>query len=322
MLAFDAGMPYLVCQIHAPIHTNSHAKTHTAMYVEDTRNERGHRHVRREFFGWHEFTEFISQDSDIPDGYRGSRYELDPNTKNPWSGTHTWEEALAQARNGWREGVEHIIPLRERIKDVASPNMLWIDRKTDVLGNRVNVGAYFQGRPDCFQRDVWTEQEGDGREPVIIAINVAVSASISKDVIIRRGAAVAALVEVLEMHGRPVELYVTHAIKYDNHRYEAVIHLKAQGEHLDSDIAAFALISPAMLRRAIFSANELENNPEEFGFVEWDNYGVPAEMPEEDQARYDIYLGRAHARETQWSNVESTTKWVEEHLAKLGVEFS
>lgn len=262
-------------------------------------------------------TEFI----DFVDGVGAvgnSSHSIPGRYDSGWYGTSTFEEAVSLARNGWPEGLEKAAMFDAVLEQIIAEKMFEPEAKWDVSGDWIDIGRFVTGEPEVFGEYVETEVQRTATPPKIIRIvvNVCVSAGVDTGVIIKRGAAMTALVTALERHGRRCEIDVVapNQMGYNSQRFDLVIRAKEAGEPMQLDKMVFLMAHPAILRRLIFSSWEHGNR--DATPSRHSGYGRVAEMP--DDQRGDIYLGGADLRRGNW-DLKSAEAWILNTLAEQGI---
>ena len=246
-----------------------------------------------------------------------------------WYETDSLDEARGLMRTGWAEGRERINELtrslRERIErshGVAQRPVLM----AAPVGFMPNVpGAVANIVPASMLR--WEGVDSDQARIVKLTINLSVSANVSTKTIENRGAAAAALVELLELTGTRVEVVVACGIA--NHPAKdkqgikgalQTIIIKQADVPMDTDRLAFHVMHPSSFRRIMFRL--LENNPapgaQEAARTRL-NYGWPEPIPSDDPQYGDIHIGELHSG--QFKNEAAAMEWVMAHLKEQGVTF-
>jgi len=293
----------------------------------------GKHDIMRTFETFDEFVEY-SAGGNNSDKTRKSRFR-EGGLDNRWDLGAGWEGALKLARTGWEEGTQRMIELRDKLESISSVIMSDQSFKHSDDGSEVDVDAYLEGEPDCFIEFI--DELARGFEPQVfkIVVNLGVSSSISADRIEQRGAAVLALVDMLESAGHRCEIEIVKATGSGRGTalWQMRTVLKEAGEPMATDRLAFALVHPATHRRLIFSAEERE--PIEtrawYGFGDGKvggkgrsldgGYGQPAQITGD---KGDVYLPALNysTRDKQsWLNSdEETAKWIKSQLEKAGVE--
>lgn len=221
-----------------------------------------------------------------------------------WYGTRSWDEALVLAQRGWKKGVTTIERMAqtmsaELVADVKRPEITF-----DVTGDMFDMSRVVEGVPECFM--TWTEgQDESTKGRVKVVYNVTASAGISTTMIEMRGAAVAALVTVLEAAGRPTHVETVLNI---NNSHEHRVCVKNAFDPVQIDGLAFALVHTAYFRR--------------FGFAMMGIHGSGHGMPCDTQGdKGDIYLAQALWGNRQWATEADAQKWIRQQLELQGVQF-
>lgn len=199
------------------------------------------------------FEQFVEQSLVVPSNCRSSRR---PGTAS-FHGTKNFEEAVAIARTGWKEGAEKAVAIGASIaacvRDAINANAATVGY--DVSGHYVDIGRYLSGEPECFGTVI--EDSDTVKKPVIkLVVNLSASCCVSADTLIARGVAVVAAVDVLEAAGRRVEVVAATAHHGSGKQLEIRVPIKSAGQPLDIDRLAFALAHPSFYRRLIWSVSE------------------------------------------------------------------
>lgn len=247
--------------------------------------------------------------------YRKSSRE---NSSLGWYGGLTWEQAKEMAISGWRDGMILIEKYRAEIFPIIAEKVLRPKQINSISGFCVDVGSFLANEPECFIAHEYEERNYPGHIYKIVC-SISVSAAISTEIIIQRGAMICALVDAIEFAGHRAEVICNDASAisdYSEYRqgkrknegwFEVSVIVKKASQPLEMSDLAFCLAHPAMLRRIMFSVAEIEGWSD-FAY----NYGIPAEATEKG----DIYL-----REI-FSGIVPDSKainWVLEELIKLGI---
>ena len=117
-----------------------------------------------------------------------------------------------------------------------------------VAGGAPNVPAYLAGSPMSMRRRV---RVMDTAAPLVIALELGVSASVDNDTIARRGAAALALARIASAT-RPVELWGYFAAR-DGSAHAAAMAVRLDTAPMDVARAAWLFCAPEALRRACFA---------------------------------------------------------------------
>lgn len=222
--------------------------------------------VLKTYNTWHEFVRDADQTNGLNPSKRSSR-EHDAH----WSGTNSFEETLHLATHGWPEGLRRIkdnVHIIERFISHKQPRKVL---EYSVRGPGIlDLERYQQGRPDSWI--TWEEQasqEGKSNTVVPIMFNIGSSGGVNIKTLFLRGAAVCALIDVLEHSNIRVELCIT----VNNHvRSLDITHkvvMKRSEDALDMDRLAFALCNASTYRRLMFSIweQQIPHLPDGYGIV-------------------------------------------------------
>ena len=238
-----------------------------------------------------------------------------------WYGTPTYESAEKLAREGWREGTGLVAARSKAMVDKVAFRIIKQDYTYDVCdGIGFDVALVASNIPEHWMRPIDVESIGQSTRFVRIRFNMAVSAGVSADVIRAKGAAVAALVELLEYGGCRVELTTVAALGagYGRDGKVAVweVKVKDYDQPLDMGRVAYALVHPSMFRRHIFSA--MERSPQEVvESVTHCSYGMPTDSA---HAEDEVYIGKALLGDSQWLDPASAESWIIDQLKAQGIE--
>lgn len=229
---------------------------------------------------------------------------------NAYSFTETasYEEAMKMANEGWASAEADARKLSNAIMRRVGSIVERDEELFDVEGQGIDIGLFNSGLPEHWVRYEQHFQESPG--PIIrIVYNAAASGGISTRTLVAKGAAVAGLIECIELSGKSVELWmaIVFSVGYETVEFRAKV--KEAGQPLDMGRVMFALAHPSSLRRLGFRVLELSKHPD------WTtvNYGFPADVAT-DRDRGDIYIPKSYFGEPQWTDEETTIKWVIEQL--------
>ena len=216
----------------------------------------------REFDHWYEFVDFAEGADDCPlanDPEFGRSSLEDPD--GHWAGKLSWKECLKTARLGMPELYDMVEPLRKEIIDKLGNKIVRQEVDYDVTGAYVDVDRYLMGEPECMA--TFYEKVAISRFGTIVRLVVPIAASsgISPDQIKRRGGALMALVDGLEVAGHSCEIIVSEKISGSCRSdiikgREVVIPVKRVGELMDISLLCYVLMHPSVLRRLIFAEQE------------------------------------------------------------------
>src|SRR6185295_6436941 len=118
-----------------------------------------------------------------------------------------WNHVLQLAKDGWPEGLEKSKSISSVMFNDVSQMIERTDVNHDIEGHAIDVSRFVDGEPECWLKFENVIQEAEsGNKLIRITFNCTVSAGVNTDTIIRKGATISALIELLEYAGHRVEL--------------------------------------------------------------------------------------------------------------------
>jgi hypothetical protein len=244
---------------------------------------------------------FEAGNSDARRSYRDSSHT----GSEGFSGTRDWEHAEQLALHGWDEGITEVDKYRSSIVDALSKvreidlTDQYIDY--DVAGAFVDVGLYMEGEPECMGEICETNTS---RARVIdLHINLSAACHVDEGVIRNRGAALAALVDVIEEMGIRVGVYAVQAVDQNGSEMYIKVCVKKPEQPMQVDRVAFAIGHPSALRRMMFGLMEYDAN---LG----SGYGRPAEVASILRDPRGVYIPGIKQDSGSFSSVKASTEWV------------
>ena len=285
----------------------------------------------RHFATWGEYLDFVKPHP--REGKNGSGVlARNPNGREAgnyrFRGTNTFDEAFDLAYNGWTAGQNEALkfshPIIEKMVNyIERPDIVY-----DVEGNTLDIGRYCSDDPEC-----WIKFENEivevPSQPRLIRIvfNIAASCGISKEIMTAKGAAVAALIELLEFAGNRVEVILlpfcgSEVFTNNPADWFNSVLVKAFDQPLDLARLIFAIAHPSSFRRLGFSLieNATPAVQESYRFC----YGFPADISAEVLTEYglkaDLYFASSAYGQPQWGNEQSVKEWIFKTLRAQGVQ--
>ena len=172
-----------------------------------------------------------------------------------FTGSNSFEESQQLAISGWAEGRDAMDADVEfaKAKEASFKRPEW---EYGMAGQRVCVPSYAAGAP---MHMMFMDDEDAKPLPIVrIYCDIGAVWYTSTEAMIRKGAAVVALIDQIERAGQRVELIATQISKthrqYDEQHI--FITVKQPDEPLDLDRISFAVAHPSMLRRVCFRIME------------------------------------------------------------------
>jgi hypothetical protein len=232
----------------------------------------------------------------------------------------TFEQACNAGIYGDAECLKKVEDVRCRIKTIRGDRSLKCKPVYAVTGGSIDVGRMLAGDPRCFRswrRQITTQPGG---KIVRLIINNAYSAGTATGDIMRRGAAICALIDAYETAGFrcDVVLVYTNLVytsKTEISRMEDRIILKRAEQPLDLDAMAFALVHPAAFRRLCFAA--MERNPSERRKTHHVEYQSGYGSVGNSELKGDVDVPTA--KFTAWNSDGGAVNWLRNRLRERGI---
>lgn len=252
--------------------------------------------------------------------YRGS----ERNTKR-FTATESMDEAVALSRKGWPEGLKEVQRMRLGLEDLVSGLVPVPEPRYGQIGHVVHIGRYLAGRPDCMIELVDRGQTRETVRPKILRLvcNITSSCAVGEQTILRRGAAMIALVQTLARFrircSIDLSMAITTKVDESGDKLEYTLRIKHEQEHVNMDRLAFFMAHPSALRRIGMAIMEHENEDmrSHYGIgIDKGGYGLPCSS----SYRGDIYLDKIITT-ADWSEA-FTIAWLKKSLAAQGISLS
>lgn len=277
---------------------------------DDGRKMIGDRTVR-EFGSWRAFVDYADSHQ-ISDG--GTHLSDSNEMGVKWHGTSSYREASDLARNGWAGIRPTVNALVDKIDSVIAPVLTpAFVNYFDVGGGGVDVGRYLGGEVECMLETRLIETAKPGRV-VTILVDGFYSSGVDSDDIVKRGAAIVALVSALEQMQHVTEIWwETSFSGRGNLTY--LVKLKSAEDMLDINGLMFAIANPAAHRRINVAAQERPGENVEFSVGKGNSYGRP------DGLKMGAYVGAAiELPRLEWGDETVQGEvWIKKVLAKFGL---
>jgi len=256
--------------------------------------------------------EMVERAANRPQSSFATQLSSRKNESGGWYGKASWEDALRMAREGWPEGSSAAAKLSAVVREKIGSIMAKAEIQFDVTGQDYDIGLVNQGVPECWYYSEEKLEDGPGKF-IRLVFNNCTSGGVSANVMARKGAAVGAVVELLELAGHHVEVILACA----NAHWLWQTTIKTADQPLDIDRLMFALAHPASFRRLHFSLFE---EYDAFMKQHSSSYGRVMEVPKSMQG--DIYIAGSLYSEPQWASEEAAQRWVIDQLKAQGVKIS
>ena len=280
---------------YRPTYSTPSAPLNTGLTLEEIR-----------FDSWGDYLAHVSQTPTSP-------REMSKDNTFSFTETASYEQAMQMANEGWASAEADARKLSNAIMRRVGSVVERDEELFDVEGQGIDIGLFNSGLPEHWVRYEQHFQEAPG--PIVrIVFNAAASGGISTRSMISKGAAVAGLIECIELSGKSVELWMAIVISAGYEALELRVKVKDAGQPLDMGRVMFALAHPSSLRRLGFRVVELSQHKN------WSaaNYGFPADIAD-GRDKGDLYIAKSYYGEPQWTDEQETIKWVIETLRSQNV---
>ena len=182
-----------------------------------------------------------------------------------FTGSKNFDEAKQHMINGWDKGRDAMAADIEfaKGKEDTFKRETW---EYSVAGQRACIPSYCAGVPAHM---VYMDDQSDRNAVPIVKIWVDVNASfgVEAESMIRKGAAIVALVDQIERSGQRVEVVAkSYTEMRRNNILDVSVMVKAADEPMDMDRLAYAVAHPSMLRRSLFRVTEFMMDYEVDGY--------------------------------------------------------
>ena len=235
-----------------------------------------------------------------------------------WAGCRTFEDAVNLARNGWHEVTDATMARMLPLVEAVSSQMEQENYYYDTTGMTFDVARVLENEPECWINHESVIREAPGKV-LRLVYNFTSSAGVTREVIIAKGAAIAALVQLLERGGIRVQV---DTVEYSGHcpnrdyrlprvKYQMWVTAKEANQDLDIPRLMFAMANPAMQRRISWGVHEAIWPHFGGGY-----YGSVGEV--DDQG--DIYIGCSMYGDAQWTSPKLAQQWIREQLQAQGIK--
>ena len=235
----------------------------------------------------------------------------------------TFNKAWDQAYRGWetvRPQVDkHIDAIREKLKDLVTPHDV---RVHDMIGYEPDIDRFVSGEIECMWDDMMIESPHAGKVFTVLLDNC-VSASQDADEMLKRGAAVIALIEAFQLFGFELEIWTETTVGAYNgpEKHSTLVRIQRAGDRPDINAIMFPLANPDFQRRLVFASQEGEamqlRDHFHFGTAAGGGYG---------QARQGCHFGKRVDASIEISierpdgaMVRDPVKWIVAQLEAQGV---
>ncbi len=234
-----------------------------------------------------------------------------------WDGGLTPREAFKKATDGDPSCVDTYKGEIAKLASAHAAEMAFVTRP-DVWGSRVHMPSFIAGRPDCMRRRQKRERE---TRVVRIFVSLVCSGGIPADTMLKRGAAVLALIEWAQASQFRVEVSLVAELPCSPKDHVQIIPLDVP---LDLSRTGFVIAHPAFVRHTLYigGGRQLGFNG---GWVRYD-LGFRGGYDPDPNKRYpvprrligcepsDVFVGMAHLHDLA---VKDPKKWLATHVSQI-----
>lgn len=218
----------------------------------------------------------------------------------------SWETAIELFRNGWKDGVNEIQNIQDKIESKleSSEQKSKFDVDYDVAGDFIDMGRVMTGEPECFGF-VAPQQ----KETIKIQVNITYNANIEQDTVYRRGAAITTVIEKLRERYHVVIEFIERANysgNYETEFFTTILRVDTTND-FSRDTVAFCTANSAYLRRIGFAINEVA-----LGYKSCGGYGHTEDIKPDANA---LYFPAIMTNNGPWATTETTTREINRILA-------
>jgi hypothetical protein len=262
------------------------------------------------FDSWHDFYKAVQERPRTSGNYNASSDD-EQTPRRSWDAGLGLDGALAMAENGWDALRPTISKLSDSITDDLKEMLMDTFRSTyDVCGQTVDIGRYMSGEPENMVTLLPVKESSVGRV-VTVLVNGAFNCGVNAVDIQRRGVAICALVECLNLMQHETEIWSEMTISNKGDDITILIKLKGAGDPLDVPELMFAIAHPACLRRVMFRFMETLSIREirDYGH----GYGHPKNLTCSKRVGADIELDQLYG------GFDDAEHWVRKQLTQFGL---
>jgi len=256
----------------------------------------------------------LSDFYDFVDEHKKDNYYSVTTSPETFNGNQTWDEAMQKARCG---DTEHIREMNAKLDKIESDLQEYGSRwRFDDHGEIFDVGLVLQGEPEH-----WLQEEPKPSRPTLtVVVNVSAVCTTRAEEIIRRGAAIVAVLNRLADYYN-IELYIGEAVLFrsynaladNNYPANLLWECKVSTDPIDVASIAFAIANPAFLRRLGFTWLEIwDNNRECSGYGKPHNHDQWVLDSQYATAEHDqvLFFPKVEAGNREWQSDEAAEEFI------------
>ncbi len=267
-------------------------------------------YIKREFKS---FGEFVARAQQIE--WAHGRASRRPDTSYSWDLNADFPKAVDLATNGWAEGAEDARRCLKLVEEKFPPVTHQQTFRYNNSGSYADVDRYLHGEPENMVEFVADPLE---TRPLTILVNGGMTAAVSAADARQRGAAIAALIDILEGRGYRCDVTLVQYCSGRHGEFEIRVKVKEAGQPLDLDRLVFAVAHPACHRRLGWGVKENESPAvcQAFGFNDG-GYSSSGNIPYAEQKAVDLYLPIIDwSNSSNFHDATSAAEWLSEVLTQ------
>lgn len=243
--------------------------------------------------------------------------------RTDFTGTRSWDEAMTLTHR-WDDGVANLQRMSVAIKD-ADQAPRTVLRKSVAPPGRVDIGGIAAGDPAAgyLQRRKAPAVQRRKGKVIRVLINTGCSFTVEAETIMRRGAAVLALVDMLEARGFRCDIMGCSAVEpstWSTRTLEYRWQVKRADVQIPLSALAFGLAHPSMHRRVVFSCREVEDKATRDHWKIGGNYGSSVDSLLKDEVidSGGVYLPQMRgATAVTFEDDDTAREWVREQIERI-----
>lgn len=230
-----------------------------------------------------------------------------------WYGAD-YDQARQMCERGWSDARPEADAIIGAVIGTVTQH-IDLDRipRVGLVGGCPSVPMMLAGVPTHMM--TWRMDDALVSRPVVrLLVDAGAQGAVSAGSMLRRAAALAAFVEIVQQVGHTVAIDLTSPIKEAGHSHNVVLTLHPAGGHFDLDSMMFCLGHPAFHRRLWFSHRHIDGVS--------DGMGTSVPIPSGLSADYDFVVRREQHRrrsEGEPSSIHDPAGWVLWALRQIGL---
>lgn len=250
----------------------------------------------------------------LPPPQSGARYSRSASRTANSLGL-TWDATVKMLVAGWPEGVERIMSLEAKIKQLLAGALPEVKQQYEVKGQVYDVGKLVAGEPEIYLQDEEWDDPSKKKKGRIIHLVTTFDIAYEQ-AFIMRGAAICAVANILQRYDNNKVIIDCHI--GSNDIVDTWIRVKEAAWPVNYSDMAFITAHPAMFWRVAYGCWELlPTDVNAYAHhLGYKSMGYISEPPKGQ--RGDCYISALAS--SQFGSEKETIKWVVEELVKQGIE--